>query len=154
MMEGMVATNDLTEAVAISLGPTIALVAGALINWRVATRATKAAAKAQEATARAGIDAMRAQGAASNAAAQAAIAAARLIETARVSNSKLDQIAATGAATHKIVNSARTVMLNLVATLTERIAAENPEDATAQAAAKIARAEANDAVAAGRTDGP
>ena len=66
-------------------------------------------------------------------------------ETAQTSNAKLDRIAKTGDATHKIVNSQRTVMLSLVATLAERIAAENPQDTAAQTAARVARREADDA---------
>ena len=139
------ATDTLAEAIALSLGPTVAVVAGAIINWRAAVRATRAAGKAQDATARAQLDAIRAQEAASKAAAQAADAAARLIETAQTSNAKLDRIAKTGDATHKIVNSQRTVMLSLVAALAERIAAENPQDTAAQTAARVARREADDA---------
>jgi hypothetical protein len=55
---------------------------------------------------------------------------------------KLDHIAEVGVATHRIVNSQRTTMLNLVASLTARIAKENPDDLAAQEAAATAQREA------------
>ncbi len=134
--------NILVNAIAASLGPAVAVGVGAFINWRATKMAEKAAMAAQKATAQAAADASRAQEATSRAAAQASEAARQLIITARESNAKLDQIVEVGVATHKIVNSQRTVMLNVVASLAERIAKENPHDEPAQLAAQQARADA------------
>ncbi len=44
--------------------------------------------------------------------------------------------------THIIVNSQRTMLLRLVATLSRRIASENPQDPEAQQAAQLAESDA------------
>lgn len=54
----------------------------------------------------------------------------------------LTKIKNTGEATHKIVNSQRSVMLRLVAALSRRIAVENPRDVAAQDAANAAEQDA------------
>ena len=131
--------DSLVDAMAVSFGPTLAVVVGAIISQRAANQAIKAADLAQKATARAALDAIEAQRSASIAATQASEAAQRLILTAQTTNIKLDKIVATGEATHTIVNNQRTVMLNVVAALTERIAKENPADEAAQVAARNAR---------------
>jgi hypothetical protein len=134
--------DSIPEAVAVSLAPTLAVLATGLINWRAAKRAESSAKSAQKATAQAGLDAIKAQEQAAIAQKQATEAARQLIITARESDAKLDHIVEVGVATHKIVDGGRTVMMNLVATLAERIAKENPNDADAQLAAKNARREA------------
>jgi len=135
-------TDSILDAVAVSLGPMLAVVVGAIINARAARRATEAADRAQEATVEASHNAIVAQQQASIAQAQASEAARQLIITARESNNKLDAIAAVGTATHKIVNNQRTVVLNVVAALTDRIAKENPRDQAAQTAAINAKRDA------------
>ena len=118
-------TDSILDAVAVSLGPMLAVIVGAVINARAAQRATEAAHRAQEATVQAAHDAIVAQEQASIAQAQASEAARQLIITARDSNLKLDAIASVGQATHKIVNNQRTVMLNVVAAaFRDRIAGE------------------------------
>jgi hypothetical protein len=126
-----VAIESIPEAVAISLAPTFAVIATGFINWRASKRAEKAA-----------LGAIRAQEHTATAQKQAADAARLLIVAARDSNAKLDQIVDVGAQTHKIVDGGRTVMMNLVATMAERIAKENPGDADALLAAKNARRDA------------
>jgi hypothetical protein len=135
--------DSLPEAVALSLAPTLAVLATGFINWRAAKRAESSAKSAQQATAQAGLDASRAQEQASMAQKQATEAARQLIITARENDAKLNHIAEVGVATHKIVDGGRTVMLKLVATLQERIAKENPGDVDAQLAAVNARKDAN-----------
>jgi hypothetical protein len=54
----------------------------------------------------------------------------------------LTKIKETGEATHKIVNSQRSVMLRLIATLSRRVANDNPNDLTAQAEAEAAEIDA------------
>jgi hypothetical protein len=126
-----VAELAISEAVAVSLAPTLAIFATGFINWRAAKRAEKVA-----------LGAIKAQELAAIAQKQAADAARLLIVAARDSNAKLDQIVDVGAQTHKIVDGGRTVMMNLVATMAERIAKENPGDADAVLAAKNARRDA------------
>jgi hypothetical protein len=135
-------TDSILDALAVSIGPVLAVLVGAVINARAARRATEAADRAQEATAEASHNAIVAQQQASIAQRQASDAARQLIITARDGNSKLDEIAAVGIATHKIVNNQRTVMLNVVAALTDRIAKENPRDEAAQTAAMNAKRDA------------
>jgi hypothetical protein len=53
----------------------------------------------------------------------------------------LTRIKQTGEATHKIVNNQRTVMLRLVAALSRRVADDNPSDAAAQEAARLAESD-------------
>ncbi len=102
--------SSLIDAFAVSVGPTLAVMVGAFINWRASLRATEAAAAAEKATRQTGLDAFKAQEAASNAATAAAEAARQLVITARQTDSKLDHIVETGDKTHTIVNSQRTEM--------------------------------------------
>ena len=102
--------DSLIDALAVSFGPTLAVVVGAIISQRAANQAIKAADRAQQATARAALDAVEAQRSASVAAAQAADAARRLVLTAQASDNKLDIITGVTEATHQIVNSQRTAM--------------------------------------------
>ena len=134
--------SDLTNAIAVSLGPTIAVAVGAVINWKAASRAKRAALNAQLATARAAETAAQAQQSASVAARQAADSARALVEAAKGSNERLDRIADTATETHKIVNNQRTVMLNLVAKLSRRVADDNPHDQAAQRDATLAEQDA------------
>ena len=136
-------TDAVIQALAAGAGPALAVIIAAIIAQRAANQAIRAAELAQKATARAALDAIEAQHAASTAAAQAAEAARQLILTAQTTNTKLDGIASVGTATHKIVNNQRTVMLNVVAALAERIAKENPGDEAAQMAARAAIRDAN-----------
>jgi hypothetical protein len=107
--------------------------------------AYNAAMAAQAATEQAALNATKAQEDAAKAQQQALEAARQLVITARESNSKLDQIASVGVATHKIVNNQRTVMLTLVAVQAERIARDNPNDEIAKEAAVNARRDADGA---------
>ncbi len=102
--------SSLIDAFAVSIGPTLAVSVGALINWRASLRAIKAAAAAETATRQAGLDAFKAQTAASNAASAASQAARQLVIAAQQSESKLDHIVDTSDKTHTIVNSQRTEM--------------------------------------------
>lgn len=137
--------DTFVDAVAVSLAPTLAVAVGAAINWWLSSQATKAAALTQRMTEKAAIDALEAQRAASTAAMQASEAAQRLIQTAQKTTVKLDHIASTSDATHKIVNGQRTAMLNTLAAMASRIARENPNDQDAQIAAEQARKNAQDA---------
>ena len=73
----------------------------------------------------------------------ALILAAWLSDRSR--NLRLDGIKSVTDETHVIVNNQRTVMLRLIASLASRIAADNPTDVAAQAAAAAAVDEAEQA---------
>ncbi len=105
---------------------------------RDARQAQAAAVQAQLATVQAQADAARAQTA-------AAQAATELVRTARDQASQLDRIQSTTAATHVIVNSQRTKMLEVMAALARRVANENPDDPAAQKAAALAEKDAAEA---------
>lgn len=124
-----------------SIGPTIAVIVGAIINYFGTKRAQEAAIQAQIATAIAAENAAKAQTA-------AAEAARLLVVAARNTDSRLQKIITAGnenmevtEQTHKIVNSQRTIMLRMVASLARRIAKENPTDKAAQVAAEQAESD-------------
>lgn len=83
-------------------------------------------------------DARAAQAAASQAAEAALGAEHRQIAVAKETNVKLSDLQDTAHVIHTIVNSHHTRLLQLVANLTARVAAENPHDVQAQEDAKQA----------------
>jgi hypothetical protein len=131
------------------VGTPLGGVGAALITTRATRAAQRAATKdarqaqadavqAQLATVRAQADAARAQTA-------AAEAATELVRTARAQTAQLDDIQKTTVATHTIVNSQRTKMLELMASLARRVADDHLDDPLAQRAAEIAEKDAADA---------
>lgn len=108
-------------------GQIVAVIVAALLNSRMARHNAAA------------------QVAIANAQRDAAKGAEELVRTAQEQNARLAGIASSTNATHKIVNSQRTVMLRMVAQLARRIADENPDDLKAQQAAQDAEQDAIDA---------
>lgn len=106
----------------------IAFIAIALLVLTNSSRATREEAKkAQAAATQAQSDAHRAQ-------IQASAAAEKLARSNDIVITNLTNIEKTGEATHRIVNSQRTIMLRLIALQAKRIATDNPNDADAQRA--------------------
>jgi hypothetical protein len=131
------------------IGSSLGGVGAALITTR-ATRKAQAAAtrdarQAQADAVQAQLATVRAQSDAARAQAAAAEAATELVRTARGQASQLDKIQETGEATHVIVNSQRTKMLELMAALARRVADDHPDDPLAQKAAELAEKDAADA---------
>lgn len=140
------------------LGPTIASVAGIWYSSLNARRAQEDALKAQLATAKAAKDAAIAQKQAFDAAAllqqqvaaqaQALFTAANTVAAGQnATTTRLALLQTTADGTHEIVNHARTVMLKMIAALTQRIALENPDDSDARTHAESAAEEARKAAA-------
>lgn len=132
-------TIFLIGALIAAIGPTISVGVLAWINHRAAANARKVAALEK-------IEVMKQQEANALAQAQALEAAKELVEAAKIQNEQLSHIANTSDATHKIVNSQRTVMLRMVAALARRIATENPADTAAQRAAEAAEFDAQNSM--------
>ncbi len=119
-------------------GQILATVIGSYLSRRSAKQAQRDAVEAQVATVRAAGDAYKAQ--------KSAIEAAKLlVESAQNADRQLGEIRGIADSTHKIVNNQRTVMLRLVATLSRRIANDNPGDAEAQLGALAAEDDARKA---------
>lgn len=131
--------DTLISIIVVLLGSsTTAQVIAQYIQWRntskVARVAAETAAQAKKDQEKAQEDALLAQAAAKHAAEQVVQAAKLLIESGAVTTQTLAAIGDTSRATHKLVNSQRTVMLRLIATMARRIAQENPNDLEAQRA--------------------
>lgn len=106
-------TTLIITAVIGSVGPTIAVIVNIIINQRIAI-------KAQEARESAKITASR-----------------RFVETKKLADENMNVTQAT----HTLVNGQRDGMLHLIASLSHRIAEQNPTDKAAQ----LASVEANEA---------
>lgn len=131
--------DTLITIVVVLLGSsTTAQLIAQYIAWRNTSRVAKVAA---ETAAQAKADQIKAQEnqvlaqqAAQHAAEQVVQAAKLLIQSGAVTTKTLADIGETSKATHKLVNSQRTVMLRLIVSLARRIAQENPNDQEAQRA--------------------
>jgi hypothetical protein len=123
---------------AVAIGPVIS---ARLIARRI-TKATEMAAKAavdaKDAAARAEVGLLKAQ-------TDAADAARALIETARGTDSKLEEIKRVADGTHQIVNNQHTILLRNLANMAQIIATQNPKDMAARQTAEATEKEASKA---------
>jgi type II secretory pathway pseudopilin PulG len=127
---------DAVLVVAALIGGSLASGIGAFMTYKFGQRAVRDQAQAQVATAQAQRDAATAQTAALDAAKQ-------LVEVAKTTTPLLQEISATGKATHNLVNNDRSIDKTYIAKLTRVIAKLLPDDPDAKAAAVEAQNEAD-----------
>lgn len=152
---------ETTIILAAFFGNTVAVVVGAFLTARYGQHAQKATQDAAALAVRVAQDAalatLNAQQATATAQSQALEAAERLVEAAKRTNTKLDEVATaakstgdvlveiskTGQATHSMVNNDRSIDKTNIARLTRMIAKLLPGDVEAEADAQAAQAEAD-----------
>lgn len=141
--------NSFGALFALAAAPTIAVITSSFLAGRSARKAQNASKRAAEDANQAQLGILRAASDASIAQKQAAEAAAELVRVAKKNDNRLyglengqKDLKKVAVTTHSLVNSQRTVMLGIVASLARQVADLRPDDTGAAALATAAEREA------------